>query len=78
MFAADAYGSGLRGIFRELQTDCWAVHTKLLAGLVDVRQMASGNITLKELLRKSDGNCRRPIVSCKALVTRFWKLNISC
>lgn len=53
MTAAKAGDYGLRRKFRELQTVCFSVHTKVLAGLVDMVRMAKLGINFKEQLRKT-------------------------
>lgn len=54
MTAAEANGSGLRGKFRELQSECRAMRTGLSAGLVDEMRMAERIIKLEEQLREKD------------------------
>lgn len=48
MTAAETDGRGLRGKFRELQSECWAVHTEVLIGLVDMVRMAKRSIASEE------------------------------
>lgn len=50
MTVAEAEGSRFRGKYGELQTACWAV----LAGLVNVVQMAKRCFTIEEQLRESN------------------------
>lgn len=44
MPAAEADKNGFRGLFREVQTECRAVHTELTASLTDVEEMAKRSL----------------------------------
>lgn len=54
MTGPESNGSGLRGKFRELQTEFRAVYTEVPAGLVDVVRMTKRSITLEEHQRECD------------------------
>lgn len=54
MTAAEASGSDLRVIFRELRTKCRAVHTEVCFGLINVVKMANHCITFEYPQNKSD------------------------
>lgn len=53
MTATEAEEGGFRGRLRELQTECGAMHTVVLAGSVDVVQMAERYLTLEKHSKKS-------------------------
>lgn len=68
MIAAEANGTGIRGRFRELQTECLALHTEVSAGLIDVLRMAEHSIKIHRAYgAKGIGSCRLPALLFKTL-----------